>query len=134
MKHLRDIGLAFFRFLDVVAQVLTQTVERRTPPHRHATGPHIRETVGIVRLSRYRLRNIASDLGGADVERGSDFDVTDVVISHAGIHQAGNGLIRADTAIMCEALYERGSAVANSDDTHTHAAGVESGLSHSRSS
>ena len=82
-------------FLDLVAQVLAEAVERRAALRRVTPGlRHGGEALGVVRRGEDRLGDVAPDLGGADVEGGGDLDVADVIAAELDVHQPRHRLVR----------------------------------------
>src|SRR5690606_7826943 len=108
------------RFLDLVAQVDAESVERAPSRHLHAEVRHVGESPSVVRLGEQRLREIAADLLLVDVERAGDLDIRDVIAVDRGVHQSRNRLVRAGIAIVRQALNERGGTIPCADDADAH--------------
>jgi hypothetical protein len=77
---------------------------------------HLGEADRVVDVGEQRLRRVEADLGGVDVERRHQLDVTDVVAAQLHVHQAGDPVGRIRVLVVGEALHERARAVAHARD------------------
>ena len=111
-----DIRLGLVRFIDLVAKIASEPVERPAAPDQNPGRRHGREALRVVGRSINRLRDIAADLGGVHVEGGGNLDVADVIAAEFDVHQARRRLVGLGVAVVGEALDEGRGAVPDADD------------------
>jgi hypothetical protein len=118
-QHLRHVGRVARGFGDDLLEVLAEAVERRPALDADAEAGDVGELVRVVRRGEDRLAEIFADLVGADVERGRELDVADVVPAEIDVHQPGDGFGFGGVAVELDALDEGRRAVPHADDRHS---------------
>src|ERR1700682_3978326 len=76
----------------------------------------VRELDRVVGPGPDRLGKVEPNLLLVHVERSDELDVADVIPAQLDVHQAGNEVLGRSIAVVVDALYERGGAVADADD------------------
>ena len=105
-KAFGDVDRRLVRFLDIVAQVTTESVQRRTAPDGHSGWLGFGKTLCYWVRRRSLLQRHARPCC-ADVERGRNLDVSDMIAAQLNIHQAGKWFVGASVGVVRETLHER---------------------------
>src|SRR3954447_14948911 len=125
-----DVRLFLVGYLDILAKVLADAIQRSSASDRYSHRRDVGETVGIVRSFPKRVGNILADLAGIDVERRGDLDVADVITADAGVHQPGHRLVRFRFLVVAQPLNERTGTISNTDNAYAYLAGRGMGRVH----
>ncbi len=99
-----DVDHRRVRFRDVLPQVFAQAVQRRPALHGGAGRRGRGETMGVVGLGEDGRGDVQPHLGRADVERGRDLDIADVVAAEIDVHQPRHGLVAMGLGVIGHAL------------------------------
>ena len=102
--------------LDGLAVVLAQAVEGASTLDGHAGLRDVADLDGAVLAGFDGDGDVLADLVGVHVEGGDEFDVADVVVTEADMHEAGHGGVVRGVLVVLEALDERGGTVAQAHD------------------
>ena len=116
LEDRRDVGRGAVGLRDDLAEVLAETVVRHAALHGHTRVGHVAEVDRVVLAADDGLGEILAHLVGVDVEGGHELDVADVVAAEVDVHETRHELVVGRVAVVVDALYERGCAVADAND------------------
>ncbi len=116
LQYGRDVDGGGLGLSDRLGVVLAEPVERRAALDLHPEGWHVGESDGVVLAGEDRLREVAPDLLGVDVEGGDELEVTDVVAPELDVHETGDVVAGLGALVVVDALHQGRRAVAHTGD------------------
>src|SRR6266511_1518887 len=116
LEHGGDVDRGALGLPDRLDVVAAEPVARRATLDLHPEGWHVGESDGVVLAGGDRLREVAPDLLGVDVEGGDELEVTDVVAPELDVHETGDVVAGLSVPVIVDALHQGRRAVAHADD------------------
>src|SRR6266545_5300208 len=111
-----DVDRGGLGLSDRLGVIAAEPVERAPTLDLHPEGWHVCESDGVVLAGGDRLREVAPDLLGVDVEGGDELEVTDVVAPDLDVHETGDVVAGLSVPVIVDALHQGRRAVAHTGD------------------